>query len=157
MKRSDIAVILARTSLFSEISHLKLKEIASYIRLMRGGAGEKLYVAGEPSTGMFVVADGTCEVIFSSEKKENESINSLIIGDTFGELSLLLRGDRVVSIIAKTDVVLFHLSKIAFERMKKENAEIGIIVLSACANRLAKTLHATKNVLKSLLIQELEK
>jgi CRP-like cAMP-binding protein len=118
--------------LFHDLHDHTLKRIAELATEFEAPAGWVLVEVGQPGSGMFVLEEGTVVV-----EHPNGHVTELGPGDLFGELALLTDHPRTARVRAKTPVKCLAISRIDFQRLLKEEPEIGVAMLPMLARRLS--------------------
>jgi CRP-like cAMP-binding protein len=83
-------------------------------------AGSRVITADDLGAGLYCVEEGTAEVLSNS----GETTQTLRSGDTFGEIALLLTGERTATVVARTPLRLLMLSDQDFERIRERVPEL---------------------------------
>jgi CRP-like cAMP-binding protein len=118
--------------LFAEVDDAHLEAIAAMATTFEVDAGYVLAERGQPGTGMFVVLEGTVEVVLPDAPSVQ-----LGPGEFFGELSLLTDSGRLARVRAATRVRGLAIERTAFLRLIHEEPRIALAMLPTLARRLA--------------------
>ncbi len=86
--------------------------------------GEKLIVDGTESTGLHLIASGEVAVIGREEGGENFVIATLGVGETVGEVALVLRRKANADVVAVHPTVTLHLPKEDFIDLIRDHPAI---------------------------------
>ncbi|MBA2126525.1 hypothetical protein DLM45_09865 [Hyphomicrobium methylovorum] len=78
-------------------------------RWRRYGAGQFVYQAGDPSDGIYGLADGSLEITFPLVAEEPVSVYRAEVGFWIGDAAELASVPRIVSLMAATESRLLHL------------------------------------------------
>ena len=122
---SDIAVIMAafkQKPLFSKLDPGQLSEVAMIMQRESFAPGQPLMTEGENGDMFFIVSDGTCDVAMAGRH-----LRELPAGEAFGEIALIYNQPRTSTIVAKTQVEAFTLTRDAYrnsvvESIKRQRA-----------------------------------
>jgi CRP-like cAMP-binding protein len=101
-------------------------------------AGDFVFREGELGTEMFIVHEGTVEVL-KEIKGHDQQLAVLEKGDFFGEMALLEDLPRTASARALTAVKLLHINGSTFDQMLRSNPEIAVRMLRKLSRRLRET------------------
>jgi hypothetical protein len=115
----DIAVIMAafkQKPLFSKLDPSQLSEVAMIIQRESYAAGEPLMCEGDSGDKFFIVADGVCDVAMAGRH-----LRELSAGEAFGEIALIYSQPRTSTIVAKTAVEAFTLTRDAYRNSVVES------------------------------------
>lgn len=105
---------------FAELRPAELEAVAEVVREVAYEAGFPVVTADDYGTAVYFVEYG--EVVVTAEGEEGGA--TLGRGEMFGEIGLLLTGERTATVTARTPVKLLVLSGIDFERIRSEVPEL---------------------------------
>ena len=100
------------------IDHYEKAKLCDVIREQQYAPGEKVIAEGEEGTVFFLVISGTA--IVTKTLKAGEAPTEVMqykSGDYFGEIALLRDTPRAANVIAKTDLVVASIDRMAFKRL----------------------------------------
>jgi CRP-like cAMP-binding protein len=120
--------------LFAGLSDEALARVAELVSEFEEPAGWVLVEVGQPGSGMFILEEGTA-VVELPNGRERE----LEPGDFFGELALLTDHPRNARVRARTPVRCLAVSRMDFQKLLKEEPEIGVAMLPKLAARIEPT------------------
>jgi protein phosphatase len=123
--------ILSGVPLFSGLPKKHVRRIAELMDEERYHEGASIVREGEQGDSMYVVVEGQCNVV-----RGDRSVDRLLPGDFFGEISLLDGGPRTASIVTDTPVTVLTISRAPFAQMLEQEPEIAVKILTALARRL---------------------
>jgi len=90
---------------------------------------------GDPGIAFFVINTGHCEVLRGAGP-DQQVINQLKSGDSFGEMALLDHEGRSATITAATDVTLATIPEWNFKPFLKEHPEVAFRLLQVLSQRV---------------------
>ena len=105
---------IARFPNFSDLPAEELDELAAAMREVEVEAGATIVTVDDYGTAIYFIEEGTAEVLADG----GETTQGLGPDDTFGEIGLLLTGQRTATVMARTPMRLLSLSGQDFERMR---------------------------------------
>jgi CRP-like cAMP-binding protein len=105
---------------FAELPGAELEELASAVREVHIDAGHKVVSIDDYGDAIYLVEDGEAEV----QTDADEPGQRLRPGDTFGEIGLLLTGQRTATVTARTPMRLLSLSGHDFGRIRERVPEL---------------------------------
>lgn len=117
--------------LFAGLDRHELDVIASAAVEFRLPAGRVLMSQGAVAHEMFVVMDGTLEVI-----RDGEHVADIGAGGFAGEMALLTHAHRHASVVAKTDVTVLDIDGRSFSVVLEEAPQIAVKMLPIVAGRV---------------------
>ncbi|MEO8423183.1 MAG: cyclic nucleotide-binding domain-containing protein [Actinomycetota bacterium] len=124
----QLMTVLGAVPLFEDLSHKQLKKVADLAEVARFMAGATLVKQGEIGDSFYVVLTGQAKVI--ANKK---TMNHLLPGDHFGEISLLDGGPRSASVVAETEMTLVIIRQKGFLALLAKDPEITMCLLEGMA------------------------
>ena len=105
---------------FAELPAPELEELASAVREVHVDEGHRVVTVDDYGDAIYLVEDGEAEV----QTGANEPGQILGPGDTFGEIGLLLTGQRTATVTARTPMRLLSLSGPDFGRIRERVPEL---------------------------------
>ncbi|MCP4699634.1 MAG: cyclic nucleotide-binding domain-containing protein [Gammaproteobacteria bacterium] len=112
-------MLLRKARLFRDLPGEILLTIAETCQDREMVKGEKLFVRGDASDGMYVIASGEVDI-----SRDGQVIAGLHIHDFFGEIGLFDDSPRSADAVAKTDGMLLFLEKAVFDSITEDLPEI---------------------------------
>ncbi len=110
-RRTQLDTLLMRSELFHHLAAEDLRALAATARRRRVPAGTSVVRQGEPGSSLFVVVEGVLDVDIKIDDGDHRRIRTLAPGDMFGEYSLLTGAPRSATIQARTDCLVFEITK----------------------------------------------
>jgi CRP-like cAMP-binding protein len=101
-------------SVFADLPAAELKELAGAMSEVEVEEGAKIITVDDYGSAIYVIEQGEAEVLTDGR----EATHVLGPGDTFGEIALLLTGERTATVVARTPMRLLSLSGQDFERIR---------------------------------------
>jgi CRP-like cAMP-binding protein/small-conductance mechanosensitive channel len=148
---------LSKVELFSQLAEAELKTLAErlrYVQFAKGTVITKQGTAGQ--YWLFIIINGEVEVFIGGKDSEKRSLNVLLKGNFFGEMSLMTGSPRVASVIAKTDLACYRLDKDAFEEILKARPGIAEEVTDILVERRSQLDSALQNLDEETLHEEMD-
>jgi CRP-like cAMP-binding protein len=108
--KSRVAVFLD----FADLPADELDELAAAMNEVEVEAGAKIVTLDDYGTAVYLIEQGNADVL----ENGGEATEFLGPGDTFGEIGLLLTGQRTATVVARTPMRLLSLSGPDFERIR---------------------------------------
>ena len=125
---------LGRCPFFAALSRGELRELAKVTEDMEVEEGKSLTREGAAGSEFFVIVDGEVAVT-----KDGSEIRTMGEGDFFGEISLLEDRPRTATVIAKTPLRFFVLTRQNFRALLAQQPELEEKVTGALRERLGPT------------------
>ena len=99
---------------FAELPEAELDELAAVMNDVEIEAGTELITSGKDGYVIYFVEQGEADVL----TEEGEAAHVLGQGDTFGEIAILMTGQRTATVVARTPMILVALFDSDFERIR---------------------------------------
>jgi CRP-like cAMP-binding protein len=132
--------LLAKCDLLRHLPPEDIEPLLAHVHEQAIAAGEVLFRAGDPGDALYIVADGTVEVLSPADE---HVIAELGEGQAFGEMALLSGGPRTASIRARTDVSLLKIDKADFDHLLVEDPYLADAVRRLSHDRAVSNLAKT--------------
>lgn len=143
------AEILRRVPTLAKLDPARLKLLAFTSRSLRFEPGEALMRAGEPSDSVYMILEGTVEVVIG--KGHGEIVISTVgMNELMGEMGVLMNGPRTATVRAKGPVRALRISADVFLRLLTENPEVALDVMRQLSERLARSLRRIESLQEHL-------
>jgi CRP-like cAMP-binding protein len=113
-----------------------LAELAHRIRIETYKDNDIVVQRGHPGDALYVVHEGTLEVVGYAEHDVSSVVTRLRAKDCFGEVSLLTGAPAAASVVARGSVTLLGITKDDFESMLRENPFMAARFTRLLASRL---------------------
>ena len=126
--------VLASVPLFEGLSAKHLRRIRDLAEPADYMAGASLVKQGTPGDAFFVILEGLAKVIIGKR-----TINRLMPGDYFGEISLLDGGVRTASVISETPMKVLIIERRRFLQLLQDEGAIAVSLLEGLARAIRRT------------------
>jgi CRP-like cAMP-binding protein len=110
----------AAIPILADLPAEELDELAAAMREVNTDAGANVVTVDDWGTAVYFIEQGEAEVTFDGD----EPTQPLGPGDAFGEISLILTGERTATVVARTPLRLLSLSGQDFERIRERVPEL---------------------------------
>jgi CRP-like cAMP-binding protein len=105
---------------FADLPAEELDELAAAMNEVEIEAGAEVITIDDYGTAIYFIEQGEADV----SDDEGEATEVLSPGDTFGEIGLLLTGQRTATVVARTPMRLLSLSGQDFDRIRERMPEV---------------------------------
>src|SRR5512132_666 len=122
------APFLAHSPLFAGLPRRLLGRLATRFLEKAYSAGEMVFHEGDPGRALFVVVEGTVEIIEATPGGEH-LVRTLGAGDAFAERALLYESRRTPSARVATPARLLILYRTDFDALIDGEARIAVVVM----------------------------
>jgi CRP-like cAMP-binding protein len=107
--RDDVVALLRRVSIFEVLSTREIEELAASVRPIELGPVERIIVQGRKGSSLFVVAEGSLEVLVRQKDGADVPVATLEKGAVFGEMSLLTGAPRSATVRSVDPAVVYEI------------------------------------------------
>ena len=111
---------LRSVPLFGDLDAHDLAQVARWVEEVDAQPGELLIEQGSMPYELFVIEDGTVDVV-----RDGESLATLGSGDVVGEIALVGHHRRMATVVARTPVRALTLHVDALQQITSEMPELG--------------------------------
>jgi CRP/FNR family cyclic AMP-dependent transcriptional regulator len=125
---------LTTVPLFQGLSRRHLQRIRDIGTETEYMSGETIVKQGEDAESFFVIVAGEAKVTIG-----DRTVNSLMPGDHFGEISLLDGGKRTASVVTQTPVLALRFERSDFMRLMQKEPTMTLVLLRSLARMLRGT------------------
>jgi|GEM_PF-2158338 len=129
------AAFLRTVPIFQTLTADLMSTLLGGVSVMREEAGATIVNEGERGDAMFVIREGTCDVVRKGEGSD-DLISTLGAGDWFGEIALLRGIKRTATVRTTADAVLVRVPGDVLDDVLLSDFQIGIALERAMAQRL---------------------
>ncbi len=102
---------------FSGLSDGALEALSKKLKIIDLPAGTHIIKQGTPPDSFYFVKQGEVEVLKETRSRQVAKISVISSGEGFGEVALLTCSHRCSTVVTRTDVKLYRLSKADFENI----------------------------------------
>ena len=134
--RIDLAVVLAKTPLLSNLSPAEIQTLAARTVRKLFSAGELLFSEGEPCNGLHIIARGKVRIFKTSINGREQVLALNVPGESVAELPVFDGGPYPASAAAVEDTEIAFISRRDFHAYCIEHPEVALKVLSIVGARL---------------------
>lgn len=145
--------VLRRCELFHDFSDDALRALLPYFEELEGAAGSRLYAQGDPSSGLYIVTSGVCATFVRDPSGTERQVRELREDESFGELGLVLRCERLLSVEALTDVRVLSLGLDGYRRLKTNNPDLCLMLIMAIVRRFGRVVDDSRELFQRLLLR----
>jgi CRP-like cAMP-binding protein len=111
---------IASVQVLADLPDAELDELATAMSEVEVDVGAKVVTVDDYGTAIYFIEQGEADVLPDG----NERTETLGPGDTFGEIALLLTGQRSATVVARTPMQLLSLSGQDFQRIRADVPEL---------------------------------
>lgn len=113
----------SRVAALEALRDLPAKEIETLAKAMTAigvDGGNQVIALDDLGTALYFIEQGEAEIVSA----DGTVVGVLGPGDTFGEIGLLLTGERTATVVARTPLRLLSLSGQDFDRIRSDVPEV---------------------------------
>ncbi len=116
------------------------RRLGAYLEAVSYGAGDTLFVQGDPAEFLCLISSGRVSVIFRSPEGNESRLRSMHRHTIVGEMGLYRTAPRGARVLADQPTEVLRLSRSSLERMEAEDPQLALafhrFVVRALADRL---------------------
>ncbi len=140
MTVADLAVELGAVAPFDLVASSSLEELTDALREIRLDPGEPLVTAGEEADELFVLLEGSVEIIAPAEDgPDGVVLGHLGAGDVVGEIAVLTGATRTATLRAETSVRAIGIRGERFVQLLTAEPALGARLAATASTRLRET------------------
>jgi len=125
---------LSQVNVFRALQGSHIEKLAQTLRVDVFGPGEVILRQGDPGDSLYIVRSGCVAVRLSSSRGDTE-VAELGMGQFFGEMSLMTGASRSATVVAKSDVECYVVSKNAFREIIEEEPTLASTISEILSRR----------------------
>ncbi|MFH1213878.1 MAG: cyclic nucleotide-binding domain-containing protein [Candidatus Neomarinimicrobiota bacterium] len=149
-ENSDTLEFLAKVPIFADLEDRELVEVERIVHRRKYKKGEPIFRMGDPGLGMYIIVEGTVEIVEELDNEEKKHLAELGNGAFFGDLALLDESPRSASAIAHTDCDIIGFFRPDLLDLLYRKPQQGIKILWALARVIGERLRRTNEQLTQL-------
>jgi uncharacterized membrane protein len=132
--------ILAEVPLFHHLSPDDRARLAERIDVERVPAGKLMFGHGDPGGSLYVVRSGVVELFFKNDTGHHITLETVGVGQFFGEISLLDGGARTTAALVKEDLEALVIDRGDLEALVAASPAAAMSILAAAGERMRTTV-----------------
>jgi CRP-like cAMP-binding protein len=133
----SIFSVLKRIPVFQDLTYKELKAVERILHRRTYKTDEVIFREYEPGVGMYIIEEGKVNITLG---KENKLLVLLSNGDFFGEMALILEGQRTASAIASEPTKLLGFFQPDLFNLLETNPRLGNKILQRLSQMIAERL-----------------
>lgn len=138
MKRSEVLACLDHVPIFDALNEHEKNELAKIARHESFNKNDIIYASGDSLHALYVVHDGSVNIVRYTSEGREQVLNTLTHGDFFGEMSLFgFKSVDNYAVVSK-DAVICKIDRQAFSKMLTKMTEVSHKMLAELSIRIQK-------------------
>jgi CRP-like cAMP-binding protein len=147
---SDTMQVLVKVPIFADLEEKELIEVEKIVHRRKYKKGEPIFRMGDPGLGMYIIVEGSVEIVEELDNEERKHLADLGDGSFFGDLALLDESPRSASAIAKSECDMIGFFRPDLVDLLYRRPQIGTKILWALARVIGERLRRTNDQLTNL-------
>jgi CRP-like cAMP-binding protein len=136
----DIAAILRKTAILSDLSPRTLARIAALARPVTVDEGETLYSIGDPARSAYIVVSGRLRFTLGGDGRTEAQGSIIPPGDILGWAALLVdQPRRIATVVSLEDSHLLDIEGKALLQLLEEEPRDGFLVMQRLAKMITQS------------------
>ncbi|MCF6302507.1 MAG: cyclic nucleotide-binding domain-containing protein [Devosiaceae bacterium] len=144
MELDETAHILGSADFFAICTLEQRRMLAFASELTSFKSGKTLFIAGEITSGAYVLISGELVLIKPTDSKEQE-LHVTEPGTVIGELALIAKHPRRATATCKTDVELLFVPRSAFAKLMKQFPDVAARAAELIRSNIGKYVGALQS------------
>lgn len=129
--------VFLKIPLFKELPKLELFKLVNQLPVEKYEAGTYLFREGDPGDSLYVVTDGTLEIVLAAETRDEMLLRVCGPGEYVGEMSLIMpKGKRTASVRAKQNSSVWMMSREKFNEVLLQWPHLAYSMVEIMSERL---------------------
>ncbi len=153
----DAIQLLKHCQFFEDFGEAELAVVIQFLDVRTGDRGDVLFFEGEQADALYVVGAGRVELLINDDNEQARLVGWLGPSESFGEMALLLRSKRLVTVRATNVVTLYELSVPSFLRMRAHHPDVCLLLIMAIVKRFGRIVETNHTLFKKALLDQLSK
>lgn len=141
---------LADNKLLANFGQDVIEHLRTCMRPVTLRAGEQLFACGDAGDELFIVIKGSLAFYLPLEGGKRHHLDTAGAGSVIGEVAFLDRTVRAANGVAKSDCVLYGLSRSRFDEAFRDRADVRAEVYASLALLIGQRLRQTGKQLQAL-------
>ena len=137
---------------FSDLDADEFSLVTKWFRVYQAEAGDVVFKEGDTSSHLCLVAEGLVSIFKQISDAERLQVAQIKEGGSIGEMGVLDGKPISATAIASVRSIVFIMSGEDFNRLIKENIEIGAKLLLKIGQTISARLRATTSMLAEISI-----
>jgi len=150
------AEVLKACPLFKGFSETGLLLMGKLARPREIPAATPIFVENMVAESLFVLRSGAVQLSIKSPDGRDQPLDRLTPGDSFGELSLLIGGQRMLTATAEIDCELLEIPRRDFAKLQKQKPQTCLKLMINIVGAFGKRVGAAGEHLKPLLLSQIQ-
>jgi small-conductance mechanosensitive channel/CRP-like cAMP-binding protein len=134
-RRPDRAALLGRVDLFQVFDEAERTRLAESMAERCFERGEVVFREGDAGCSLFILAEGALDVTVRHREAGERSIDRLVPGNVFGEMSLLTGQPRSATLAAASDAVAYEIDAADLHPVLRSRPELASALAGLMADR----------------------
>ena len=138
-ERELVEKFINRVTFFRDITEKFLDKIVDDFSILHGAKNEVIIAQEDTSTDLYIILRGKVKVTLMSEEGEEYILTDLIVGDYFGEMSLIDGKPRSATVVAEEDSTFAVLKRERLIEALKRDPILALDLISSLVQKLRKS------------------
>lgn len=143
---NNALTLLQAVPYFKMLDTRALEDVAHEVVSRSYGAGEIIFLEGEPDAGLHLVAEGACKVFRLSEGGREHVLATLKPGDSCNEVPVIDGGPNPANFAAVENSVVWVISGEALTRLRQRHPMLNDVIIENLAMRCRQLVQRVYNL-----------
>ncbi|MEK6760222.1 MAG: cyclic nucleotide-binding domain-containing protein [Deltaproteobacteria bacterium] len=148
---ADLELVkLPKTPLFSDFNEIEFLDVVRKVNAFDIQPGEYLFREGDAGDSIYVIAEGSVDVIGSARDGSKVPLARLTEGAIFGEVAFFLNSRRTTDVVAVTATTILELKKADLKETISNHPRVEEILFDFYKERVADKLMALCDIFRPM-------
>lgn len=152
----DNESVLQNVPFFEKLDDEERQTLAAQVEIVRHPRGHEMFAAGDPGDSLYIVTRGAAEIYLKDTTGQRIVLETLGVGEFFGEISLLDAGPRTASVMVKEDMEAIRVDRQDLDALIRRHPHAALDLLAATGRRLRQTVGLLRRTASRNVNQEVD-
>lgn len=152
----DNESVLQNVPFFEKLDDEERQTLAAQVEIVRHPRGHEMFAAGDPGDSLYIVTRGAAEIYLKDTTGQRIVLETLGVGEFFGEISLLDAGPRTASVMVKEDMEAIRVDRQDLDALIRRHPHAALDLLAATGRRLRQTVGLLRQTASRNVNQEVD-
>ena len=147
-EEDELYDVLSQVPIFKDLSRRDFSRILGILHRRNFAAGEAVVREGDVGVGMYVILDGTVDIVQTGEDSSEIKLASFSAGDFFGDQVLVDESPRTASAITREPTQAIGFFRPDLLELIDRNPRLGLKIVMRLSQMISVRLRHTNRLLK---------
>lgn len=143
-----------KTQFFSDLHDEDISKLVNWVRVYSASSGTSIFTEGSVDASLCFIAAGEVSIFKETTPSEFVKIADIHAGGTIGEMAIIDGRPLSASAIASKQTTVLMITRVDFDKLVKENSELGIKLLWRISQIISLRLRQTTGLLAEISLSQ---